>query len=69
MMQYRCYFFGANGQLVGADTIHQEGDADARSAAWKLFAQRAHAVGYELRQGRRCVDAKEVPAAGTPRAA
>jgi hypothetical protein len=69
MMQYRCYFFGANGQLVGADTILQDSDAEARAAARKLFVQRAHAVGYELRQGRRSVEAKEAGTSGTPRAA
>lgn len=68
-MQYRCYFFGANGQLVGADTISRDDDAEARATAWKLFAQRAHAVGYDLRQGRRCVEAKEVRTARTPHAA
>lgn len=73
-MQYRCYFFGASGQLVGADTIVQDSDGDALAAARKLFAQRAHSTGYELRQGTRSVAAQEFsrnprPRSGTPRAA
>ncbi|HEX3971628.1 MAG TPA: hypothetical protein VHX19_09895 [Stellaceae bacterium] len=60
-MQYRCYYFGARGQLLGADTIIQEGDSDAIAAARKLFAQHAHAIGYDLRQGTRSVEAKEIP--------
>lgn len=69
-MQYRCYFFGANGQLVGADTIVQENDNEARIAARKLFAQRAHATGYELRHNRRSVETQELTTAkATPRAA
>ena len=73
-MQYRCYYFGANGQLVGADTIVQDSDSDALAAARKLFAQRAHATGYDLRQGTRSVDVQELsrkprPRSGTPRAA
>ena len=73
-MQYRCYYFGASGQLLGADTIVQESDGDALAAARKLFAQHAHAVGYELRQGTRPVAAQELtrkrqPRTGTPRAA
>jgi hypothetical protein len=68
-MQYRCYFFGERGQLVGADTIHQESDSDAQRVARKLFAQRAHAIRYELRQGRRCLEAQEIRAAQPPRAA
>jgi hypothetical protein len=73
-MQYRCYFFGASGQLVGADTIVQDSDSDALAAARKLFAQRAHATGYDLRQGTRSVAAQEFshkprPHSGAPRAA
>ena len=73
-MQYRCYFFGASGQLLGADTIMQSTDKDALAAARKLFAQRAHATAYDLRQGTRPVAAQEVarlprPQSGTPRAA
>jgi hypothetical protein len=73
-MQYRCYFFGARGQLVGADTIVQDNDRDALAAARKLFAQRAHATGYDLRQGTRSVEVQELarkprPHAGTSRAA
>lgn len=73
-MQYRCYYFGERGQLVGADTIVQDSDRDALAAARKLFAQRAHATGYDLRQGTRSVEAQELsrkprPRSGTPRAA
>ena len=73
-MQYRCYFFGASGQLVGADTIMRDSDNDALAAARRLFAQRAHATGYELRQGTRPIAAQEFshkprPRSGTPRAA
>ena len=68
-MQYRCYFFGANGQLVGADTITQESDTEARATAWNLCAQRAYAVAYDLRQGRRSVETKEVRTGKAPRAA
>ena len=73
-MQYRCYYFGARGQLLGADTIHQDNDSDALVAARKLFVQHGHAVGYDLRQGRRSVEAVEIsrqppPQAETPRAA
>jgi hypothetical protein len=73
-MQYRCYYIGASGQLLGADTITQDSDSDARVAARKLFAQHAHAIGYELRQGTRSVDVQEIsrrprPQSGTPRAA
>lgn len=73
-MRYRCYFFGASGQLVGADTIVVECDSDALAAARKLFAQRAHATGYDLRQGTRSIAAQELshkphPQSGTPRAA
>ncbi|HEY3919654.1 MAG TPA: hypothetical protein VGL83_17830 [Stellaceae bacterium] len=68
-MQYRCYFFGADGQLVGADTIVQENDGDACAAARKLFAQRAHATAYELRHNRRSVETREIKATRSPRAA
>ena len=59
-MQYRCYFFGTNGQLVGAETIIQDSEAEALAAARRAFAQRAHAVAYELRHGKRVIEAKEV---------
>ncbi|HLI21349.1 MAG TPA: hypothetical protein VKV32_09555 [Stellaceae bacterium] len=68
-MQYRCYFFGANGQLLGAETIIQESELEARAAARRLFAQRAHAIGYELRQGGRAVEIYDVKTARTSRAA
>lgn len=54
-MQYRCYFFGADGQLLGAETVSHESEFEACTTAKRLFAQRAHAVGYELRQGRRSI--------------
>lgn len=70
MMQYRCYFFGANGQLLGAETVSQENDFEARATARRLFTQRAHAVGYELRQGRRSIEAyDEARTSQPPRAA
>ena len=73
-MQYRCYYFGTSGQLLGADTIIQDGDGDALIAARRLFAQHAHATGYELRQGTRSVATQELsrrprPQSDTPRAA
>ena len=71
-MQYRCYFFGANGQLVGADTIVQESEVEARNMARRLFAQRAHATGYDLREGKRSIetfDESAVKAARASRAA
>ena len=73
-MQYRCYYFGASGQLVGADTIVQDSDSDALAAARKLFAQHAHATAFDLWQGRRPVAAQELPhkpgpRSGRPRAA
>ena len=58
-MQYRCYFFGTNGQLVGAETIIMDSESEALAAARKPFAQRAHAAGYELRQGKRSIEARE----------
>ena len=73
-MQYRCYFFGANGQLVGAETIARDNDIDARTEAHRLFAQRAFAASCDLRQGARCIATEAIarksnPASGTPRAA
>jgi len=58
-MHYRCYFFGAHGQLVGAETIEHESETEALAAARKAFAQRAHATGYELRQGKRTIEARD----------
>lgn len=60
-MQYRCYYFGANDQLLGADTIAQDNDGDAVAVARKLFAQHGHAIAYDLRLGKRSVEAKELP--------
>ncbi|HWE76047.1 MAG TPA: hypothetical protein VG328_23000 [Stellaceae bacterium] len=60
-MQYRCYYFGASGQLLGADTIIQESDSEAAASARKLFAQHGHAIAYDLRQGSRSVEANEIP--------
>jgi hypothetical protein len=73
-MQYRCYYFGASGQLLGADTIIEDSDGDALVAARKLFVQHGHAVAYDLRQGSRSVKAEEIPhhprpQSSTPRAA
>jgi hypothetical protein len=65
-MQYRCYYFGASGQLLGADTIIQESDSDALVAARKLFAQHGHATAYDLRQGARSVEAWELPRKARP---
>ncbi len=62
MAQYRCYFFGSNGQLVGADTIVEDGDTQAQIVARRLFAQRAFAAGFELRQAKRLVEAREAQA-------
>lgn len=59
-MHYRCYFFGTHGQLVGAETIDRDNEAEALAVARKAFAQRAHAVAYDLRQGKRSIEAKEV---------
>ena len=67
-MQYRCYYFGTSGQLLGADTIHQDSDGDALVVARKLFAQHAHAVGYELRQGSRSVDVLDLSYRKRPQA-
>ncbi len=58
-MHYRCYFFGTNGQLVGAETIIRDSESEALAAARRAFAQRAHATGYELRQGKRSIEAME----------
>lgn len=58
-MNYRCYFFGENGQLVGAETIIKDSEGEALTAARRAFAQRAHATAYELRQGKRSIEAVE----------
>lgn len=71
-MRYRCYFFGAQGQLVGAETIVQDSETEALAAARKAFAQRAHATAYELRLGKRSIEAMEFsrhPRFAPPRAA
>lgn len=71
MARYRCYFFGSHGQLVGAETILEENDAEATRVARRLYAQRAHAAGFDLRQGKRLVDAHahDSHASGASRAA
>lgn len=61
-MQYRCYFFGANGQLVGAETIVKENDVEATLEAQRRFVERVYVAGYELRQEGRAVDIREVKA-------
>jgi hypothetical protein len=66
MAQYRCYFFGTNGQLVGAETIIQDNDDDARTAAMKLFAQRAYTAGFDLRCDHRSIAAQEVARDAAP---
>jgi len=53
MARYRCYFVGSDGQLVGAETIVSESDADATAKANRLYAGKAFASGYELRLGER----------------
>ena len=67
-MQYRCYFFGANGQLVGAQTIIQEGEVEACNMARRLFAQRAYATGYDLREGKRSIETYDVMTAKATKA-
>ena len=62
MTRYRCYFFGGNGQLVGAETIFSDSDNEARDAARRWFASRAYATSFELRDGSRLVDAQEARA-------
>jgi hypothetical protein len=65
MAQYRCYFFGTNGQLVGAESIIQDSDDEARKQAMRLFAQRAFAIAFDLRLGARVVaalDERKAPA-------
>ncbi|HKT19917.1 MAG TPA: hypothetical protein VJR47_17830 [Stellaceae bacterium] len=60
MAQYRCYFLGADDQLMGAETIQCEGDAEAMSLARRTFALKAYAKGFELLEGERRVAAVEV---------
>ena len=59
MAQYRCYFIGSGGQLVGAETIVSENDRDAVAKADRLHAGKAFAAGYELRLGEREVAREE----------
>jgi len=59
MAQYRCYFIGSGGQLVGAETIVSESDRDAVAKADRLYAGKAFASGYELRLGEREVAREE----------
>jgi hypothetical protein len=60
MARYRCYFLGSDGQLVAAETINTERDEDAVVMARELFARKAYAVGFELREGDRQVSAQEI---------
>jgi len=60
MAQYRCYFLGADDQLMGAETIQCEGDEQAMALARRDFALKAYAKGFELREGERCVAMVEV---------
>jgi hypothetical protein len=59
MAQYRCYFIGSDGQLVGAETIVSASDDDAIAAANRLYAAKAFASGFELRQGEHLVSREE----------
>lgn len=60
MTQYRCYFLGADDQLVGAETLQCEGDDEATAQARRTFAEKAYAKGFELLEGERRVAVLEV---------
>lgn len=60
MARYRCYFIGSNGQLVAAETIESEGDEEAAAVADRLFAEKAHATGFDLRLGTRQIRMRKV---------
>lgn len=59
MAQYRCYFLGTNGQLVGAETIECRSDDEAVASARTLLARKPYASGFELRLGDHCVSSHE----------
>lgn len=60
MAQYRCYFLGADDQLMGAETIQCAGDEEAMTLARRTLALKAYARGFELREGERRVAVVEV---------
>jgi hypothetical protein len=60
MAQYRCYFLGSDGQLVGAETIQCNGDDEAVERARRTFATKVYAKGFELLEGDRRVTVLEV---------
>lgn len=60
MVQYRCYFLGADDQLMGAETIQCAGDEEAMALARRTFALKAYARGFELLEGDRRVAIVEV---------
>jgi hypothetical protein len=60
MARYRCYFIGSHGQLVGAENVDGANDEEAIAIARRLFAQKAYASGFELRQGQRRIATQEV---------
>ncbi len=60
MAQYRCYFLGSDGQLVGAETIQCSGDDEAVALARKTFASKVYARGFELLDGDRRVTVLEI---------
>jgi hypothetical protein len=62
MARYRCYFIGSNGQLVGAETVVSECDADAVVIANRLYAAKAFAHGFELWQGEHQIVREEIKA-------
>jgi hypothetical protein len=62
MARYRCYFIGSNGQLVGAETVVSDSDADAIAIADRLYAAKAFANGFELWQGDHQIVREEIKA-------
>lgn len=62
MAEYRCYFLGSNGQLVGAETIVSGDDREAVNEARERLARRVYAEDFELRQGSRPVSVHETKA-------
>lgn len=62
MTRYRCYFFGADGRLVGADTIESDDDKEAVARASEEFFQRAYARGFEVWHDDRAVHVRRAEA-------
>ncbi len=60
MAQYRCYFLGSEGQLVGAETLHCDDDDEAVALARKSFADKVYARGFELLEGDRRITVLEI---------